>query len=284
MIKHIQQNKILEMMYSKHLVSPSYVEKELQARGKSINSSDLLIDDLLPFDQDHFGGVDPTELCILACEIDGNSNILDIGGGLGGPARYIAWRTGCRVTGVEIQEDRYDFSVQVTKKLYLDKQVDFIHGDIYEIGLPKDHYTHAISFLTILHIFQKKSLLESIGHLLKVKGRIYIEDYCRGIGYSSEVENDLLETISCPGLLSTDEYINSLAKGGIYVDNIYDTTAEWKQQAKKRVEDFNRNFEEKIRIHGKVPIANAIQFSKGVSTLFEKKVISGIRLIGTKKS
>jgi cyclopropane fatty-acyl-phospholipid synthase-like methyltransferase len=271
-------------MYSKHLTSPTSVEKELQAQDKSMNLPGLSIDDVLPFDQDHFGGLALTEQCLSASRIDRNSNILDIGSGLGGPARYIAWRTGCRVTGVEIQEDRYDFSVRLTKKLCLDKRVAFIHSDVCELDLPINHYTHIISFQTILHIVHKGELLSLMGRLLRANGQIYLTDYCRGTGYRRGVEHELLNTISCPGLLTISEYRTGLENGGIQQLVVENSTQEWAARAKERCDELDRDFFEKVRIHGKEPVTKAVQFSKRVSAIFDRKIITGVRLIGTKFS
>ena len=65
----------------------------------------LTVDDLTPFDQFHYFGTDAVDAAIAALGIDGASRVLDVGAGLGGPARYMAQRTGCHVTALELQAD-----------------------------------------------------------------------------------------------------------------------------------------------------------------------------------
>lgn len=278
----MQQRQLLNSMYSKHLLSPKYIENELLARGKSFNSSDLPIEDLLPLDQDHFGGVNATQNCINAVNIVHDSTVLDIGSGLGGPSRYIAWKTGCSIDGVEIQADRYQCAVDLTRRVGFKEKVQFILGDVRQIAIKDATYTHVISFLSILHIIGKRNLLKNIGDMLKTGGRIYIEDYCRGKGYTPEQKKFLLETISCPSLLSKNGYIGRLKTGGVQIDEEYDMTTEWSNLAKRRCDDFENNMTEKIKIHGREPIQKAIQFSKDVLKLFNNNIITGIRLVGTK--
>jgi cyclopropane fatty-acyl-phospholipid synthase-like methyltransferase len=277
-----QQSKIIDLMYSKHLISPKYIENELSALGKSFNLSDLSIEDLLPLDQDHFGGVDATQICINAVNICHDATVLDIGSGLGGPSRYIAWRTGCSIDGVEIQEDRYQCAVDLTRRVGFQEKVKFILGDVTKIAIKEATYTHVISFLSILHIIGKRNLLKNIGDMLKTGGRIYIEDYCRGEGYTPKHNKLLLENISCPSLLSRDEYVESLKRVGIQIDEECDVTSEWSSLAKRRCDDFENNMTEKIKIHGREPIQKAMQFSKDVLKLFNNNIITGIRLVGTK--
>src|SRR6476620_2933836 len=59
---------------------------------------------LAPLDQFHTRGLAATiELAKLA-EIDAGSLILDVGSGIGGPARFLAATYGCQVTGVDLSE------------------------------------------------------------------------------------------------------------------------------------------------------------------------------------
>eukprot|EP00966_Prymnesium_polylepis_P139126 3214669-Prymnesium_polylepis.1 len=55
--------------------------------------------------QYHYLGTEACDHVIELLGLDEQSTVLDIGSGIGGPARYIAGKTGCSVTGVELQED-----------------------------------------------------------------------------------------------------------------------------------------------------------------------------------
>ena len=56
-------------------------------------------------DQYHYGGIEANDHVIQLLGIDETVHCLDVGSGIGGPGRYIASKTGCRVTGVELQAD-----------------------------------------------------------------------------------------------------------------------------------------------------------------------------------
>ena len=51
-------------------------------------------------DQWHYHGTQAVELAASRLQIGALSDVLDIGSGIGGPARYLAYRYRCRVTAV----------------------------------------------------------------------------------------------------------------------------------------------------------------------------------------
>ena len=70
-----------------------------------LGSGRLQWSDLVGFDQFHIRGLDATKEMVQAVDLNANENILDLGCGLGGPARYLAAEYGARVTGIDITPD-----------------------------------------------------------------------------------------------------------------------------------------------------------------------------------
>lgn len=59
----------------------------------------------LPFDQHHYHGTDAIDEVVQKIGITSTSRVINIGSGLGGPARYLAGKLGCQVLAVELQPD-----------------------------------------------------------------------------------------------------------------------------------------------------------------------------------
>ncbi len=81
-----------------HYSSPGLYElivQGLEAIGKSTASVDL--DDLAALDEFHLRGPAATRELIEILGVGQDSHVLDVGSGLGGPARRLAKATGCRV-------------------------------------------------------------------------------------------------------------------------------------------------------------------------------------------
>jgi cyclopropane fatty-acyl-phospholipid synthase-like methyltransferase len=277
------ERDLLQSMYSKHLVSPRYVDAELKKAKITLGSSDVTCDHLAALDHDHFGGKEATDKFLTVCNVKPGNRVLDIGSGLGGPARYIAAHGNCEVVGIELQEDRYTWSVNVTRELEMDNTVSFILGDACQVEIPDRQFTHAVAFLSILHFAEKKLFLRTLGRRVVLDGLVYIEDYIRPRAYTPQENDRLSQVISCPGLLAGDEYRTALQDGGLRIRECCDTTQEWAVIAMKRVEQFEADRSRLIDVFGKDAFNNAQTFNTSVAALFAEKLISGIRIVAERK-
>lgn len=71
--------------------------------GKS--ESTVTADDLAPVDEFHIGGRSSTEALAKQLGLIASDRVLDVGCGLGGPARFIAVHDGCHVVGIDLTHD-----------------------------------------------------------------------------------------------------------------------------------------------------------------------------------
>jgi sterol 24-C-methyltransferase len=67
-------------------------------------------------------------------------NILDVGCGVGGPAREIATFTGCHVVGLNNNAYQIQRATAYAKKEGLDEQVSFVQGDFMVSDVASDTY------------------------------------------------------------------------------------------------------------------------------------------------
>ncbi|WP_367318898.1 cyclopropane-fatty-acyl-phospholipid synthase family protein [Streptomyces sp. HUAS ZL42] len=65
----------------------------------------LTPNDLEPYDQLHYLGHQALDNAVVQLGLSPGARIVDIGAGLGGPARYLAERYACHLTAVELQPD-----------------------------------------------------------------------------------------------------------------------------------------------------------------------------------
>ena len=84
---------------------------------------------LAPYDHFHGRGLEATEELADLLTVARGDHILDIGSGIGGPARYIAQRFGARITGIDLTAEFCEVARQLTQMLGLEDRVDFKQGD-----------------------------------------------------------------------------------------------------------------------------------------------------------
>jgi ubiquinone/menaquinone biosynthesis C-methylase UbiE len=89
----------------------------------------LTVEDLAPIDHFHARGYAATVDLADRLPIGPQHHILDIGCGLGGPARYFATRFKCRVTGIDITQPFVEAGRKLTSLIGLHDQVTIEHGD-----------------------------------------------------------------------------------------------------------------------------------------------------------
>jgi len=99
----------------------------LAKAGKSLDA--LTVEDLAPVDHYHARGFPATVELADRLPIEPGDHILDIGCGLGGPARYLAQRFKCTVSGLDITEAFVEAANKLTALLHLESQVRVTLGD-----------------------------------------------------------------------------------------------------------------------------------------------------------
>jgi len=94
--------------------------------------------DLAPHDELHVGGLEATRMLIarLAGVARPGARVLDVGCGLGGPARVLAAETGCDVVGVDLTPEFVRAGTALTAAVGLADRVRLLEGSA--TGLPLD--------------------------------------------------------------------------------------------------------------------------------------------------
>jgi SAM-dependent methyltransferase len=103
----------------------------------------LTVEDLAPVDHFHARGFPATVELADRLPIEAGQRVLDIGCGLGGPARYIAKRFQCHVSGLDITEPFVEAAKQLTALLRMEQAVSIEHGDGQRLPYPDSHFDGA---------------------------------------------------------------------------------------------------------------------------------------------
>jgi SAM-dependent methyltransferase len=97
---------------------------------------DLTLEDLAPVDHFHSRGFPATVELADCLPIKAGQRILDIGCGLGGPARYMADRFQCNVSGLDITESFVQAANKLTALVRMQDKVQIELGDGQHLPYP----------------------------------------------------------------------------------------------------------------------------------------------------
>lgn len=163
-------------------VREHYSATDLTSRIKSVlativpEDQKLTVAQLAPLDQFHARGILATTELADAAELAPSKRVLDVGCGIGGPARYLAATFGCSVTGVDLSPGFIDAAIYLTARCELSDRANFRIGDA--LHLPFEDATFDTVFLqhVAMNIADRAALYAEIHRVLAPKGRLVIHD------------------------------------------------------------------------------------------------------------
>jgi ubiquinone/menaquinone biosynthesis C-methylase UbiE len=142
----------------------------LQKIGKDIDH--LTQDDLSSFDQFHSGGLDATRMLAQRAELHETIQVLDVGCGIGGPARTLAAEYGCHVTGIELTEEFYLAAEALTARLGMSDKVAFRHGNALDLPFDDESFDLVWTQNVLMNIEDKKRVFSEMRRVLRPGGRL----------------------------------------------------------------------------------------------------------------
>jgi ubiquinone/menaquinone biosynthesis C-methylase UbiE len=142
----------------------------------------------------HMGGLAATEELLEMCQLDENSEVLDVGCGTGFTACRIATHYGSRVVGVDISEKMVTSAKKRTKKEDLKEKVEFRVVDASKLPFNDDSFDVVImeSVLNILPSDKITQVLSEVSRATRLHGRVGINEVYR----DKSTPPELLERIN----------------------------------------------------------------------------------------
>ncbi|MGW1563993.1 class I SAM-dependent methyltransferase [Streptomyces sp. NPDC002144] len=130
----------------------------------------LTTDDLHAVDEFHTGGHAATRELTEHLELKAGLRVLDVGSGLGGPARHLVQHAGADVTGVDLTEEYLDVARWLTDLVGLTGRARLQQGDVTELPFPQASFDRAWMLHVGMNIEDKARLFTEISRVLTSKG------------------------------------------------------------------------------------------------------------------
>jgi ubiquinone/menaquinone biosynthesis C-methylase UbiE len=172
---------------------------------------------LAPYDQFHGRGLDATEEIADLLDIAATDHVLDVGSGIGGPARYMAHRFGCRVTGIDLTAEFCDVARHLTQLLGLQDRVRFELGDALAMPFADDCFDGAYSMNVSMNIADKAAFFREIHRVLRPGAWLMLSEVARGDGEELDYPTPWADSARTSFLASPDETRRGLESAGFEI-------------------------------------------------------------------
>ncbi|GGR22120.1 class I SAM-dependent methyltransferase [Deinococcus ruber] len=164
-----------------HYTSQGMLARTEEALAQSgLGTGPLDWSQLAGMDQFHVRGLPATQELAAALNVEHGQRVLDVGSGLGGPARYLAAVHSCDVRGIELSPEFVEIARLLTVRTGLQARVHFVQGDALNLPFAPETFDHAWTQHVGMNIRDKAQLYQGIYSVLKPGGRLAIYDAVRG--------------------------------------------------------------------------------------------------------
>ncbi|BCG90283.1 SAM-dependent methyltransferase [Mesorhizobium sp. 113-3-9] len=133
-------------------------------------------------DQFHTRGLAATAELAQLADITAGMSVLDVGSGVGGPARFLAATYGCRVIGVDLSEPFVDAARYLTGRTGQGGQLSFLTASALELPFDDGRFDIVLLQHVAMNISDRARLYREIRRVLKSGGRFATFDVVLGSG------------------------------------------------------------------------------------------------------
>lgn len=167
-----QENKV-----EGHYAAGSLVDGVLAAvDAAGLAKTGLTSRDLAPLDQFHAGGLAATRELAALAGIDAGSRVLDVGSGIGGPARHLAESFGCTVVGVDLTAEYCRLATALSARTTVADKVSFQVANALDLPFADGTFDVVWTQHVAMNIGDRPKLYGEMYRVLKPGGRIAFYD------------------------------------------------------------------------------------------------------------
>ena len=200
------------------------IAESLRSAGKDLN--ELKTADLATVDEFHIRGRKATLEVAEQMMLSEDTRVLDIGSGLGGPARTLAEEYGCHVTGLDLTQAFCDAAEVMSDWVNLGERVAFQQGDATDLPFADNQFDAAMTIHVAMNIPTKHKMYEQARRAVKPGGIFAVYDVLQGEGGDVLYPVPWAREPSISHLATPDEMKSLLTEAGFKVLDVHDSTEE----------------------------------------------------------
>jgi len=203
----------------------------LREMGKDPDA--VTTDDLSPIAEFHIGGQAATLQLAQLAGMGIGMRVLDLGCGLGGPARTLAQHYGCKVTGLDLTEEFCRVATMLTGLCGMQDDVSFLHGNALHMPFDDGAFDLVWTQQAGMNIEDKLRLYQEANRVLAAGGRLVFQEVLRGPVTPLHLPVPWARQADLSFLLPPDAIRDLLAKAGFREMIWHDVTAQYLDDYRK---------------------------------------------------
>jgi SAM-dependent methyltransferase len=136
--------------------------------------------DLAAFDHFHIGGRGATLALLGLAQLQPGQRVLDLGGGLGGPARTLALKAGLHSTVLDFTPSFVSAGAELTRRVGLASRVAFVEGDATRVPFANASFDAVWTQHSSMNIPDKAALYQAAWRVLRPGGKLAFHEVFAG--------------------------------------------------------------------------------------------------------
>lgn len=200
------------------------IAESLRKAGKDL--VELKTTDLATVDEFHIRGRKATLELAEQMRLSEGARVLDIGSGLGGPARTLAEEYGCHVTGIDWTKAFCDAATIMSEWVGLGERVTFHQGDATDLPFEDNTFDAAITIHVAMNISAKDRVYAHAKRVITPGGIFAVYDVLQGEGGDVLFPVPWAREPSISHLATPREMESLLTDAGFKILDVVDSTDE----------------------------------------------------------
>ncbi len=243
----------------------------------NVDLASVTADDLHSLDMLHMGGLAATDALAELADIRAGHKVLDVGCGVGGPARRLANRFGADVSGIELSETLLKTAIALTELVNLQGKVDLTHASA--LALPYDDCSFDVVTMqhVAMQIAEKDRLFKELTRTIVPAGRLALHEIFSGPGklhyplaWATEPSMSALEPLSVCS--------ERLTRLGFTVADFVDHSEDGRRFHERAIESYDAALRRNTGMKGLSPAV--VEKRRAASVAMEKNLRTGSLRVG----
>jgi sarcosine/dimethylglycine N-methyltransferase len=214
---------MIDTQYSTGL-SQQGIERALVAAG--LDLSHIQPADLAPLEDFHTMGRIATHQLVDQLDITSDHRVLDAGSGVGGTARFVADKFGCRVTAVDLTDEYCETAQWLNGLVGLDDRISVRQADVTALPFADNTFDVVFSQHVQMNVADKSRLYSEARRVLVDGGRLALWDIVSGDGRELGYPLPWADHPDRSHLATAEQLRTAIESAGFVIEHWTDRTAD----------------------------------------------------------